>query len=789
MVTNYLKMAWRNLVKYKGYTFINLSGLAVGMACCILIYLWISDEYNIDKFHKSGEQLYSVLEKQYHDGRIDVVSSSPGLLADELKKVFPEVEMACSVDWINVRTFQAGEKIIKMPGIYAGSDFFKMFSYPIIRGYTETALQGPLDICISRKMAKQLFESEEGAVGKTLRFQNSKDLKIAAVFDDITNNATHQFDFVINWDFFLKENGGANDWENNFASAYIKIRPDASAQKTEAKLERFLDGYNKDQNDAFYIRLFLQKYTDAYLYSYFENGQQAGGRIEYVRLFGWAGLFILIIACINFMNLATARSTKRAKEVGLRKVIGANSKSLIYQFIGESFLISLIAFLIALTMVSLLLPYFNQLTQKQMVMPFGQPIFIVVLLGILILTAVFSGIYPAFYLASFNPIAILKGHLGLPGKEGVLRKGLVVFQFVLTIVFLVGTVVVYRQLDYIQHKSLGYDKENLLNIRIEGELVKKFNLFKDRAETLKGIKSISAISERPTKIGNTTGGIHWPGKDESVNIQFVWASVSYDLIRTMDLQLLQGNDFSKELSTDSVGYLVNETALKRIGYQDAIGKSLSMWGRSGKIIGVVKDFHYNSLHQIIEPFIIRLVPVMSYGKVLVRTEKGETKTALAGLGRLYKELNPAFPFEYEFADEAYSKSYRSEEVISSLANIFAGLTIFISCLGLFGLAAFTADQRIKEIGIRKVLGANTFNIIRLMSGDFIKLLIIALIISFPLAWWGMNKWLEAYPYKIVIGPGIFAFAGITILTITILTVSFQSIKAAMANPMKSLRTE
>lgn len=257
----------------------------------------------------------------------------------------------------------------------------------------------------------------------------------------------------------------------------------------------------------------------------------------------------------------------------------------------------------------------------------------------------------------------------------------------------------------------------------------------------------------------------------------------------MDLQLLQGNDFSKELSTDSVGYLVNETALKRIGYQDAIGKSLSMWGRSGKIIGVVKDFHYNSLHQIIEPFIIRLVPVMSYGKVLVRTEKGETKTALAGLGRLYKELNPAFPFEYEFADEAYSKSYRSEEVISSLANIFAGLTIFISCLGLFGLAAFTADQRIKEIGIRKVLGANTFNIIRLMSGDFIKLLIIALIISFPLAWWGMNKWLEAYPYKIVIGPGIFAFAGITILTITILTVSFQSIKAAMANPMKSLRTE
>ena len=790
MFKNYLKAAFRNLWKNKVFSVINIMGLALGLACSLLIMLWVNDEYNVDAFHKNGKQLYSIYEKQYRNNDISAFYGGPGMMADEMKRVLPEVQYATNYAWNNLRTFEANNKIIKEEGNHAGPDFFKMFSYQLLEGDAITALQSPSGIAISKKMAEEFFGSPAEAIGKTIRYQNSEDFKIAAVFDDVPKNSTLQFDYILSWQNFLQTEDWAKDWTNNGPSCFIMLRKGTNPKAFEAKITRFLDAYNKEQTAHSYIRLGIARYGDVYLHSNFDKqGNISGGRIQYVNLFSIVAVFILLIACINFMNLTTARSIKRAKEIGVRKVVGAMRFALIRQFLGEALLIVSIAIIISLVFVMLALPMFNQLTGKQIHVPFNNLNFWLIITGLLLVTGLISGSYPALYLSSFKPVRVLKGLPKFSNSVLYFRKGLVVFQFILSIILIVGTIVVSKQVNYIQTMNLGYDRENLLYIPLEGDLISKYEVFKSEALNMPGIKNVSRIGDNPTQIENGTGGVQWTGKDPNADIEFTQTPVGYDFVKTMRVKLIQGRDFSKDFPTDSVGYIINESAAKIIGYKNPVGKPLTFWRKPGTIVGVLKDFHFNSVHTPINPLVLHFGENDDWGQALIRTEPGKTKQALVSLEQLCKTLNPKFPFTYKFSDEEYAKLYKSEQVVSQLANCFAFLAIFISCLGLLGLVIFTAEQRTKEFGIRKVLGASPVTLFSLLSKEFLLLVLIALLIASPLAWIGMNKWLQDYVYHIAISWWMFVIAGLLAVLIALITISLQAIKASRANPVKSLRTE
>jgi putative ABC transport system permease protein len=789
MFKNYFLVAWRNLVRNKVFSGINILGLALGMTCSLLIMLWIQDERSIDSFHANGRQLYQVYERQYFDGKVDANFPTPGLMAGELKRLIPEVQYSSSLEWNTTNTFEAEHKISKMSGSFAGADFFTMFSYPLIQGTPQTALNTLEGVAISRKMANLFFGSPEAAMGKTIRYENSDNFRVSAVFEDLPANSSQQFDFLRSWIAFEKENDDwIHNWGNTDAPTFIQLRPDANPAKVRAEIKDFIYRYQQ-KSKGFRVELDLVSYPEKYLHSAFKNGQIAGGRIEYIHLFSLVAVFILLIACINFMNLATARSTKRAKEVGVRKVIGAARPVLMAQFIGEAMLLTFLSTLLAILLVTLLLPAFNGLTGKQLSLPVRQPLFWVAMLGLLLLAGFVSGSYPAVFLSSLSPIRVLKGSLRFSGGATFFRKALVVFQFGLSIIFLVGMIVMYRQMEYIQKANMGFDRDNLVYMPLEGELANKYELFKQKAENMPAIQQISKIRQPPTALYTHTGDIRWTGKAPDLVTSFVQSDVGYDFVKTMKLKLVGGRDFSRDFPTDSVGFIVNETAVQKMGYTDPVGKPVWWGGHEGKIIGVLQDFHFASLHQKIEPLIIRMNEDRQYGTLLIRLRAGKDKEGLAALEKLSKELNPAFPFTYQFSDEEYNKAYRSEQLVSQLANYFAFLAIFISCLGLLGLAMFTAGQRTREIGVRKVLGANVTGIVSMLSKDFLGLVVIAILIASPLAWYFMYRWLLDFAYRTPISWWIFAVAGLSAIAIAFATVSFQAIKAAMANPVKSLRSE
>jgi len=551
-----------------------------------------------------------------------------------------------------------------------------------------------------------------------------------------------------------------------------------------------LENLDKDETKGTFTQeLSMQRFDEVYLHSNFKEGKIDGGRIEYVHLFSIIAVFILLIACINFMNLTTARSVKRAKEIGVRKVVGAVRGVLIRQFISESLLLTSMAVIVSLFILVALLPLFNQVTQKQIELPFHQLQFWVQLLAITLITGVISGSYPALFLSSFNPVKVLKGTLKLDSGTTLFRKGLVVFQFVLSIVLIIGTIIISRQITYIQSINLGFDRENLVYVPLEGNLIKNYEVFKDEALKMPGIKSITRSSSPPTQMTSSTVGVEWEGKMPGTSISFSDAIVGYDFTNTVKLKMAAGRDFSRSFATDSDAYIINETAAKRLGYPDPIGRSLTMWGTKGKIIGVVKDFHSSSLHDQIKPLILRNGENMDSGIALVRTMPGKTKEAIASLQTLARQLNPDFQFTYTFSDDEYNKLYNNEQIVSKLSDSFAFLAIFISCLGLLGLAMFTAEQRLKEIGIRKVLGASVGSLFALLSSEFLILVIIALVIATPVAWYGMNAWLQNFAYHAPIQWWVFALSGGLILLIALATVSFQAVKAALVNPIKSLRSE
>jgi putative ABC transport system permease protein len=789
MIKNYLKTAWRNLWKNKSFSAINIMGLGLGLACSLLIALWIQDELQIDAFHANGDQLYTIIRRVYFDNKKGAGYSTPGVLADQLKKEIPEITAASELSWNVDHTFQVGDKVLKLNGVYASPDYFGMFSYPLLKGKPATSLNSPVSLAISKKMAVDFFGSPENAIGKTIKYENKKNFTISAVFDDVQKNSSRQFDYVINWYTFLDENSWARDWDNNGPSTVFQLRKDANPQLVEHKLTNFLRHLDKNQGKSFHSELGLQLYRETYLHSHFTDDKTDGGRIDYVNLFSIIALFILVIGCINFMNLTTARSVKRAREIGVRKVVGAERGSLIRQFLGESVMLTVIAVGFAVILITLLLPEFNQITNKHIGLPFNQQSFWLGLVALTLITGLLAGSYPALLLSSFKPVRVLKGFSKIDSGSVLFRKGLVVFQFTISALLIIGTIIISRQINFVQNQALGYDRENLVYIPLEGDLPGKYDILKNELLNMPGIQQITRTSDAPTNIGNGTGGVNWDGKDPNVNIQFTQASIGYDFARTLKLKFVEGRDYSRDFATDSTGYLINEAALKRIGYKNPIGKPLTFWGKKGTIIGVLKDYHYTSMHDAIYPLVLRFGEKETFGSALIRTKPGETKAALANMEKVCKELNPNFQFSYYFSDQEYQKLYNDEQVIGKLSVIFASLAILISCLGLLGLAMFTAEQRTKEIGIRKVLGAGIASLFTLLSYEFLMLVVIAMVIASPIAWLAMNSWLKHYAYHTSIEWWVFALSGMAAIIIALVTIAFQTLKAALINPVKSLRSE
>ena len=789
MLRSYIKIAWRNLWKNKTFSFINILGLALGMACSLLIMIWVQSELHMDRFHQNDSQLYRVMENQQYTGVLNTFASTPGILAENIVKDIPEIQLASQMLWEESPLFTVGSTFEKEKGRYVQGDFLTMFSFPLKEGNPKTALKRPDGLVISQKLADKYFKGQD-PIGKTVRIDNKDDVMVTGVLANIPETSSLKFDFLMSYDHWQKANKWSKDWGNNGPRCYVLLAPNTSIDRVNAKIKSYIKAKKKDSN----VDLFLQNYGDSYLHSNWEAGKQNGGRIEYVKTFSIVAIFILAIACINFMNLATARSVKRSKEVGVRKVVGAYKNSLIGQFLGESMLITLLSLVFSVLLVLLILPVFNTLTEKHLSLDFSDPTFLLLLVSLSVITGLVAGSYPALFMSSLNPVIILKGSLKFKASATYFRKGLVVLQFGLSILLILGTIVVYRQIQYIQTKNLGYDRENLLYMPLEGDLQKNFQAFRQDLEQQPGIKSVTCAQSDPLEVGSSTQGVKWPGKDTTQLMLFSQNSISYDYIKTMGIKLLDGRDFSPAFSTDTSNYLINEASARKMGYKDPVGKEMTMWDKKGKIIGLMKDFHFNSLHTAIEPLILRLQRGVSdttnnWGSVLVRTQAGQTKQAVASMEAAFKRFNPHFPFKYSFTDQEFANLYKAENTVSKLSSYFAFLAIFISCLGLFGLATFTAEQRTKEIGIRKVLGASVTNLVGMLSKEFIQLVLMAAFIAFPLGWYFLSGWLEKYAYRIDFEWWYFLVAITAAVLIALVTVSFQSIKAALMNPVKSLRSE
>ena len=792
MFKNYLKTAWRGLFRNKSQSFINIAGLAVGLCCSLLILLWVQNEYSVDSFYKNSGRLFKVYKTDFYNHAVSGGTyEMPGILADELKKTVPDIQYATNMGFGELSAFQTGNKVVKMNGNSAGADFFKMFSYPLLQGSAQTALNSPDAIAISRKMAEIFYGSPEQAIGKAIHYQNRKYLKISAVFENLPVNDSQSFDFLTNWDLFLENNPWAKDMGNSGPTAYVMLGPHAHVKAVDVKIAHFFEGYfHVDRKtELSFSNLALQSYAEVYLHSNLQSGKPDGGRIEYVRLFSIIAIFILLMACINFMNLMTARSVKRAKEVGIRKAVGALRFPLIGQFFCEAFVVTAIAAVIAVALLALALPWFNQLIQKQLSLPFGQPAFWIKILGITLITCLLSGSYPALFLSAFKPVKVLKSTVRLNTGTLLFRKGLVIFQFVLAALLITGTIIVTRQMHYMESKDLGYNRENVVCVPVEGTLDSQYGVFKNELLTQPGIQSVSRINMPPADIYGSSAAVNWTGHDSTMNTFFTHAVIGYDYFKTMKLTLLAGREFSAAYPSDTSGYILNEAALKLTGYKNPIGKPFTWLHKRAAIVGIVKDFHFHSLHEPVGPMILALGENQHGGVVIIRTQPGKTQTALARIQQTSKQINPAFPPVIYFVDQEYQQLYQNDQVINRLSDIFAILAIFISCLGLLGLAMFTAEQRVKEIGIRKVLGATVSGLFGLLSAEFITLIAIAIVIALPVAWYATAGWLNSFAYRAPLQWWVFTLSGGLIITIALLTVSFQVVKAALTNPVKSLRSE
>lgn len=804
MFKNYFKIAWRNLVKNKQFTILNLLGLSCGLACTLLIYIWVNDELHVDKFNEKDARLYEVLKRNTDGtGTVQVSKNTQGLLADAMVSELPEVEYAVNVKKDgNKSILTFGDKHLKVTHRFAGKDFFNVFSYPLVNG-NNNSIAGVSDIFISDQLALKLFNTTNVS-GQTVSWEYesnninySNTYTVSGVYKAPPGNATDQFDMLVPFNVYAQKNaGGMGDvtfWGSNMASTYIILKNGTDINAFNKKIQDFTKTKirslyaGKSDIDKWEGNLFARRYSDVYLYNNYVNGIQSGGRIEYVKLFSVIAIFILIIGCINFMNLSTAKAARRIKEVGIKKVMGASRNSLLLQYIGESMLMAFAALIISVVLVLLLLPAFREITGKDIGLHFSMGT-ITVIIGITIITGFIAGSYPALYLSAFKPVLILKGKLSNPVAESWIRKGLVVFQFAISSMLIIAVVIVYQQMKLIQTTNLGYNKDNIIHFPNGGGIKNNLLPFLTDLKKIPGVTHASdANGDFLGKAGHSGGGIDWDGKDPNLAIEYYGIESDYDFIEMMGIQMHEGRPFSRNLSSDSTGVIFNEAAIAAMGLKNPVGKTVSLWGKKEQIIGIAKDFHFESLYKKVGPAFITFSK--NNDDILVKIKAGAQGQALAGIEKLYKQYNQGLDFEFKFLDEDYQALYASEHRVSILSRYFAGLAILISCLGLFGLSAFTAQKRQKEIGIRKVIGASANGIALMLSKDFLKLVVVSLLIAFPVAWIFANQWLQGFAYRININAGIFFIAGISILLITLLTISFQAIKAAVANPVKSLRTE
>lgn len=791
MLQHYLLITCRNLRRHKGSFLINLLGLSAGLACTFLIYLWVNDELHFDKFHAKDAQLYQVMERNTENGVVQIHDGVQGPLPEAMKRDLPEVTDAVGVMslqkegiYLPVRN---GDKVVKTSGLMATGSFFKMFSFPLVSGQADKVLMEKQSVVISQQMAQQLFGSVENAVGRQIEwelFGHKTPAMVTGVFAPVRANSTFQFDFVMSLDF-----DGISEhwkrWENSGPAAYVTLKEGTDIDKFDAKIKNYLGKYTKEN----IFTLFTRPFSNGYLYGDYVNGVVSGGRIAYVKLFSLIAVFILLIACINFMNLSTARASRRLKEVGVKKAIGASRHSLVFQFLAEALCMAVLALIVATLMVVLFLPQFNLITGKQLVIHFT-PSLVLTALGIAVAAGLISGSYPAFYLSGFDPVGVLKGRLKTQVGELIARKGLVVFQFTISLVLIIAVVVIYRQVQYVQGQHVGYNKENVIYFDVEGNLQQNGQSFIAALKQLPGVVNASGMQGGmlESEKGGSTFGISWPGKDEKEIVKFIYRGADFNLLQTMGIQVKEGRDFNAGFGGEDNKVIFNESAIKAMGLKHPVGTEVVFWGEKSTIIGVVKDFHMSSLHDPIQPMVFSFSPEKA-NTILVKIKGDKLAEGIAEVERLYKQFNPGYIFGYKFLDDSYKAQYVGERRVAALSRYFAGLAILISCLGLFGLAAFNAEIRTKEMGIRKILGASVSNVVMLLSKDFIKLILMAIALAFPLSWWLMSRWLNNYAYHINIGVGVFFIAGVSIIVIAMLTIMYQSLKAAITNPVKSLKSE
>lgn len=790
MLRNYFRLIWRHFLKDRQFTLLNLVGLSTGLACALLIYLWVSDELQVDKFHEKDSRLYQVMENRQQSGGILTSPTTSALLAESLAEDMPEVEYAAAVaqaPWSENITLSVNENNTRATGKYVGKDYFNIFSYPLIEGDKKQVLADKNSIVISEGLAQKLFGTTSNLAGKPITWQHDQQYLISGVFKNLPSGSSDQFDFVMSFELYKDRRGKGIHWGNTAPFTFVVLKAGTDIPQFNKKIVNYLK--TKTNGDIKYRTLFARQYSSGYLHGKYENGVQAGGRITYVQLFSIIAIFILVIACINFMNLSTAKAAGRMKEVGIQKTIGARRGVLILQYLTEAILMTLLALIIALVLAALLLPVFNQLTGKQLALQMS-PGLIATLVAITVSTGLLAGSYPALYLSGFNAVTVLKGKLRTSAAELLARKGLVIFQFTLSIVLIIAVLVVYRQIEFVQSKHLGYDKDNIIYFDREGKTGQTANLetFLAGMRNMPGIVNASSINHDLTGHNSGTYGVLWEGSTVADRIEFENASVNYGLIETLGMKMVEGRDFSDRSGADTSRIIFNETAIRFMKLKDPVGKKVKLWGEDMEITGVVKDFHFESLHENVKPLFF-LVRPENTRKIMAKIEAGKEKETIARLQQWYQQFNPGFSLDYKFLDADYQAQYIAEDRVSVLSRYFAGLAILISCLGLFGLAAFTAQRRQKEIGIRKTLGASVTHVVIMLSKDFCKQVLIAVVIAFPLAWWAVNQWLHGFAYRVPVGVTIFLIAGMATMMLTLLTISFQAIRAALANPVTSLKTE
>ena len=809
MIKNYFKVAIRNLIKQKIYAVINILGLTIGIACCLLILLYVQDELSYDRYHEHANRIYRVAGDINFGGHHWELAVAPTPMAQALVNDFPEVVSAVRFREQGSFLVRRGQEdnIKETRVIFADSSLFQVFTIPLLQGDASSALKEPNTLVISESTAHKYFADEmqagESILDQTITLDNDTDYKITGVYEDIPSNSHFHFDLILSMEGLEESKDGI--WLSNNFNTYILLAEGAEASDLEAKFPGMVDKYVLPQAQQFLqqefdnaqevIHYYLQPLTDIHLHSDLTAELEGNSSILYVYIFSAIAILILLIACINFMNLSTARSATRAKEVGIRKVVGSLRSSLMAQFLTESILISLISFTLAIFLVDLVLPFYNNFTGKELTLPLFDPIWVIpALLACACIVGIAAGSYPAFFLSAFQPVNVLKGKFSASSQGVLLRKGLVVFQFSISIFLVAGTLIIYEQLNYIQQKKLGFNKEQVIIVEDAYALGNQLESFKNEMGQNTAIQYATISSFLPVPSARTDFPLFPEGQynpESAVSLQN-W-SVDHDYVRTMGMEIIAGRDFSRDFSTDSSGIILNEAAVKVFGFDEPIGKKLTEYDiqgnpeRSFEVIGVVKDFHFESLRQHISALALRLGN--SRGRIAFRLQTENVPEVIAALEEKWKALAPDQPFSYSFLDERFEDTYRAEQKMGNIFTAFAFLAIFTACLGLFGLAAYTASQRTKEIGIRKVLGASVTDVVALLSKDFTLLVIMAILVATPVTYLAMRLWLQDFAYRIDIGWGTFIIAGVAALLIAWLTVSYQSIKAALANPVNSLRNE